>query len=642
MSSLPQTQLRLQFLVAILSLSAFALLGVPRVEAINNDRVKIQVVDTHCTATPGTARGNPQGDNVWSSWATDQDAWDPDCVRVWIDSAIEQQKDIRFCIQTSDGSLGANLSNSACTPWASQGGGWSAWAADPDKWAYDGIRIKIDTQDLPGRYISNYRLGVQNSRATGDNCSQGVGTSGYTTGMNGGGGWSDWAPDALSEGSIACTRINFDNVNIVGMPCNINGNIVGSGGSVLAYAAPSVPYGSGCAAEWRTCTNGAASGSYGYNSCYVNAQTPPPTGVGAYCTNGNITMYWNGGAEAYFPRIANLASCPGWAQSGSTCYVDWYGATSAGISAPTNASYSFWVHGWTSAGGMSNPTSVGVTCSALNCTFNGNTVTHGSSVTAYAAPSVPYGSTCSSQSRTCSNGSLSGSYAYSSCSVAAPSNCTFNGSPVNHGSSVTAYSTNSVPYGSLCSSVSQTRTCTNGTLSGSYTNSTCTVAAPSNCTLNGVTVPHGTSYTFYDRTPLPYGTACGAGNSAYAQSRTCTNGTLSGNGTFLYGTCSVDASQQPVTLTGNGFIGSATVRSGAFVRLQWNGVNADSCSLTGSGGFVSTSTPTVPMTAGAVVGSTWVQVNTKTTFTVTCSKSSPASSSTQSATINMVPQVVEQ
>lgn len=52
-----------------------------------------------------------------------------------------------------------------------------------------------------------------------------------------------------------------------------------------------------------------------------------------------------------------------------------------------------------------------------NCTFNGQTVTSGSSVTANQASSVAYGSSCVSQSRSCSNGTLSGSYQYPSCSV---------------------------------------------------------------------------------------------------------------------------------------------------------------------------------------------------------------------------------
>ena len=112
-----------------------------------------------------------------------------------------------------------------------------------------------------------------------------------------------------------------------------------------------------------------------------------------------------------------------------------------------------------------------------NCTFNGQTVLHGASVTAYQTTTVPYGSSCNSQSRTCNNGTLSGSYTKASCSVDPASNCTAPwGATVAHGSSITAYQTSSAAYGSTCTS--QSRKCNNGTLSGSYTHSSCNVSEP--------------------------------------------------------------------------------------------------------------------------------------------------------------------
>ena len=53
------------------------------------------------------------------------------------------------------------------------------------------------------------------------------------------------------------------------------------------------------------------------------------------------------------------------------------------------------------------------------------------------------------------------------------SSCTFDGKTIQNGSSVTAYQAATVSTGSTC--VSQTRTCTNGTLSGTYTNTYCFV-----------------------------------------------------------------------------------------------------------------------------------------------------------------------
>ncbi len=57
--------------------------------------------------------------------------------------------------------------------------------------------------------------------------------------------------------------------------------------------------------------------------------------------------------------------------------------------------------------------------SEKTCTFNGKNVSHGASVTAFAKEKVPSGQNCQSQSRTCTNGTLSGSYVYSSCQVEA-------------------------------------------------------------------------------------------------------------------------------------------------------------------------------------------------------------------------------
>jgi len=112
-----------------------------------------------------------------------------------------------------------------------------------------------------------------------------------------------------------------------------------------------------------------------------------------------------------------------------------------------------------------------------SCTFNGKTIASGQSSTAYQNSSVPYGSSCVSESRLCTNGVLSGTYAHASCSVGAAASCTFNGKTIASGQSSTAYQNSSVPYGSSC--VSESRLCTNGVLSGTYAHATCQVdAAP--------------------------------------------------------------------------------------------------------------------------------------------------------------------
>ncbi|HEY6878670.1 MAG TPA: hypothetical protein VI299_11660, partial [Polyangiales bacterium] len=108
-----------------------------------------------------------------------------------------------------------------------------------------------------------------------------------------------------------------------------------------------------------------------------------------------------------------------------------------------------------------------------NCTFNAQTVAHGAGLTAYASPSVPFGQGCASEVRTCTDGQLSGSYAYANCSPVAPAACTFNGSAIAHGGSVRAYAVAQPLPGEPCES--EQRACYNGVLSGSYRAATCTV-----------------------------------------------------------------------------------------------------------------------------------------------------------------------
>ncbi|MDP2090123.1 MAG: FISUMP domain-containing protein [Candidatus Gracilibacteria bacterium] len=52
-----------------------------------------------------------------------------------------------------------------------------------------------------------------------------------------------------------------------------------------------------------------------------------------------------------------------------------------------------------------------------NCDFNGNEVTHNTSVTAYETTSVGFGNTCNSEQRMCNNGTLNGTYSFTGCTV---------------------------------------------------------------------------------------------------------------------------------------------------------------------------------------------------------------------------------
>jgi len=114
-----------------------------------------------------------------------------------------------------------------------------------------------------------------------------------------------------------------------------------------------------------------------------------------------------------------------------------------------------------------------ITTPNKSCSLNGKDIAHNTNTTSYLTNSVPYGQTCQSQTRTCTNGTLSGTYTNSTCLVGNAQVCSFNGQTIAHSSNVTAYQNETVPFGGTCKS--QTRTCNNGTLSGAYTNSACSV-----------------------------------------------------------------------------------------------------------------------------------------------------------------------
>lgn len=151
-------------------------------------------------------------------------------------------------------------------------------------------------------------------------------------------------------------------------------------------------------------------------------------------------------------------------------------ATSDGYSKTTNNTYTNdttnWFLGRLTASSVTAqaPQQLGQYCSLPW----GGTISNGQSVTAYSAATAPVGQACSTiaQTRTCTNGTLSGSYAQQTCSAI----CALPwGGTIGQGQSVTAYSAASKPPGQLCSAATETRTCSaSGILSGSFTSQSCT------------------------------------------------------------------------------------------------------------------------------------------------------------------------
>lgn len=167
-----------------------------------------------------------------------------------------------------------------------------------------------------------------------------------------------------------------------------------------------------------------------------------------------------------------------------------------------------------------------------NCIYLGAEILDGESFTAYQSETVAYDQSCQSEIRTCSNGVLSGSFTAASCSVNPVNNCSYDNEAILHGEGFTAYESETVAYDESCNS--EVRTCTDGSLSGSFTALTCSVTPALNCTYNGQTVLHGQQVTGYSASSASilktWGTSC----TNLRVSRTCTDGSLGGT---LYPTC---------------------------------------------------------------------------------------------------------
>lgn len=197
-----------------------------------------------------------------------------------------------------------------------------------------------------------------------------------------------------------------------------------------------------------------------------------PTGVQALLGapgSGQATVSWTPSASS------GSSALMGYTVNGGSGCTAGPGDSSCVVSGLVDGTaYTFTVRAANAEGATATSSVSNSVTPMASCTFNGMPVLHGGSVTAFAQSSVPFGSTCQQQTRTCSNGALSGSYTYATCSVSAAASCTFNGGAVTHGQSITAYLNAAEPAGGSCAA--ESRSCFNGTLSGSHTHATCRVA----------------------------------------------------------------------------------------------------------------------------------------------------------------------
>ncbi|WP_291516667.1 discoidin domain-containing protein [Bdellovibrio sp. ArHS] len=264
----------------------------------------------------------------------------------------------------------------------------------------------------------------------------------------------------------------------VGSSCQFDGQTLAEGQSVTAFLNSS----GSCLSEQRICSSGILSGSYQYSSCRANAEPACLFGGKTVASGEVIVAYLKSTVPEGETCLSERRLCKQGVLSGSYEYS----------SCETNTYRA--------------------------CLFNGATIAHGQSVTAYASSS----GSCQPQTRTCLNGALTGAGDYAVCVAAqtAPASCLFAGRTVNSGSSVVAYATSMVANGVPCQS--QTRTCSNGVLSGSWQFASCVSEQPASCLFNGQTIPHGGSRVLY------LNSAADSAGRCPTETRVCSNGVLSG------------------------------------------------------------------------------------------------------------------
>lgn len=293
--------------------------------------------------------------------------------------------------------------------------------------------------------------------------------------------------------------------------CEVRGEIVAHGASKKFYSKSSVLVGQSCEpfAQTRVCNNGAMSGGseYEYASCSVSTARS--------CTYGGVTIPHD--TDRTFYTVGSVA----YNQSCTELGRSQVGHCNDGTFA-IPAQYKF------------------ATCAVTpekTCALDGIVYPGGTSRAFYSTAIAPTGHACTEydQVRKCTNGVWNGTATYNKavCAPAGQAYCRLGSTYVAHTKTITAYYLNVVPFGNTCAQYDQVRTCWNGALGGSYAYTSCSVTAPKSCTLDGKTVTHDNSSTFYSVEQAPSGQTC----AMNAQTRACYDGVLSGSSDFKYKAC---------------------------------------------------------------------------------------------------------
>lgn len=154
-------------------------------------------------------------------------------------------------------------------------------------------------------------------------------------------------------------------------------------------------------------TYGAQNIRYGWPTYFATPNCTPPApscsvslSPNAINQGSSATLSWNTSGSVSWMYIENVG------------YVGSSGVTSVAPGSSTN--YTGTVSG---PGGTASCSGNQTLTIHRSCAWNGGTISHGQSVTAYQSAFLPHGSTCVSQARICNEGNLSGSYQYASCTV---------------------------------------------------------------------------------------------------------------------------------------------------------------------------------------------------------------------------------
>ncbi len=149
--------------------------------------------------------------NVWSHWIGDANLYDPDFLQVGL--ALDANAptklvdtDFRIAIQIADAQGSSEHGVVRYTPWASEGGGWSAWANDANDYNFDVVRVMLQTRPKKDFFIDNLRIGIQTYDK---NRSPYTSPEMYSPWMRDGGGLSGYAGHDNFEG-MDRVRIKLD------------------------------------------------------------------------------------------------------------------------------------------------------------------------------------------------------------------------------------------------------------------------------------------------------------------------------------------------------------------------------------------------------------------------------------------------